>query len=138
MSARRAPRIGASGQATVELALTLPFVALLLLAVIQVALLAHQQVLVVHSTREAARAAAVVDDPAEARLAASIAFARAAQLDPTNVGLRTTIEGDDVVVAVVYRSGTDVPLIGPLLGDIELGATATMRREVAVVGVAPP
>ena len=39
------------GQSTVEVALLLPFVALLLLAVVQVGLVARDQVLVVHAAR---------------------------------------------------------------------------------------
>ncbi|MGH9185287.1 MAG: TadE family protein, partial [Acidimicrobiales bacterium] len=46
----------ARGQATVELALVLPFVALVLLAVAQTALVVRAQVLVTHAAREAARA----------------------------------------------------------------------------------
>ena len=54
---RRCQREG--GQATVEVALLLPLLALLLLAVVQVGLVVRDQVLVTHAAREAARAAAV-------------------------------------------------------------------------------
>ena len=43
------------GQAAVELALVLPMVCTLLLAVVQVALVVHAQLLVVHAAREGAR-----------------------------------------------------------------------------------
>ena len=59
---RRICRSDASGQATVEAALVLPFIVMLLLAVVQVGLLARDQVLVTHAAREAARAAAVNPD----------------------------------------------------------------------------
>ena len=64
-SRRAAPRRtrGARGQSTVELALLLPVVVLLLLAVLQMGLLARDIVLVTHASREAARAAAVDSDP---------------------------------------------------------------------------
>lgn len=137
MSARRAPRGGAGGQATVELALSLPFLALLLLASVQVALVAHRQVLVVHGAREAVRAAAVVDDPAAARTAAAVALARAVDLDPGRVAVTTTVDGDLVRVEVTYRAATDVPLVGALLHDVDLVATATMQREGATVGGSP-
>ena len=55
-------RRGDGGQASVELALVLPLVVLLLLAVVQLGLLVRDQILVVHAAREAAREAAV--DPA--------------------------------------------------------------------------
>ena len=51
------------GQATVEVALLLPLLATMLLAVVQVGLVVRDQVLVTHAAREAARAAAV--DPTE-------------------------------------------------------------------------
>src|SRR5918995_3019013 len=62
----RASRPGA-GQATVELALVLPLVAVLLLSIVQAAVLARDQILVTHAAREAVRAAAVDPDPAAAR-----------------------------------------------------------------------
>jgi Flp pilus assembly protein TadG len=46
------------GQATVELALVLPVVVLLLMILIQAALVAKDQLLVQHAAREAARSAA--------------------------------------------------------------------------------
>ena len=51
------------GQATVELALALPLVCLLLLAVLQVAVVARDRLAVEHAARAAARAAAVSADP---------------------------------------------------------------------------
>ena len=51
------------GQATVELALLLPVVVVLLLAVLQLGLVARDVVLVAHAAREASRVAAVDDDP---------------------------------------------------------------------------
>lgn len=116
------------GQASVELALVLPLVALLLLAVVQVGLLVRTQVLVTHAAREAARAAAVDDDPGAAEAAAEAS----ASLDPGR--LTVTAEGrgaagSRVHVQVAYRAATDVPLVGALLGDITLTADATMRVE---------
>src|SRR3546814_15993680 len=57
------------GQASVELALLLPVVVFLLLAVLQVGLLARGLVLFTHASREAARAAAT--DPAPTAAAAA-------------------------------------------------------------------
>lgn len=47
------------GQATVEFALALPLLAVLLLAVVQVGLVVRDQVVLVHAAREAARAVAI-------------------------------------------------------------------------------
>ena len=151
------------GQSTVEVALLLPFVALLLLAVVQVGLVARDQVLVVHAAREAARAAAVdpadvsvlgmprsrgraivtlaqavasgdVDlrgvDPADA--AARDAAASAADLAPERLSVQVSSRGaagSRVEVTVRYRSGTGVPLVGRLVGDVEVTGRATMRVE---------
>jgi hypothetical protein len=116
------------GQAAVELALALPLVAGLLLLVVQVGLLARDQVLVTHAAREGARAAAV--DPAPS--AATDAARRSGDLDPVRLTVTATGRdgpGSHVVVTVRYRAPTAVPLLGRLLGDVDLEAEATMRVE---------
>ena len=55
------------GQAAVELALALPLLALLALALLQVTLVVRDQVLLTHAAREAAREAAVDPEPGAAR-----------------------------------------------------------------------
>ena len=110
------------GQATVELALTLPFVATLLLAVVQVLLVAHAQLLVEHDAREAARAAAVGADP------------RAGHPGQPAVEVRT-LDGGLVEATVRRRFATDVPIVGALTPDLDLVGRATFRRETAA---APP
>lgn len=108
--------------------LLLPFVAVLLLGVVQVGLVVRDQVLVVHAAREAARAAAV--DPAEgaARDAAEAATALAAARLVVAVSGRGDA-GSRVSVTVTYASPTVVPLVGRLLGDVTVTARATMRVE---------
>jgi len=101
------------GQATVELALLLPLLALVTLAVVQVGAVARDRVALTHVAREAARAAVVDPSPAAVRAAA----VRASSLDPAR--LRVVLRGgDEVTVVVTYRSATDVPLIGRLVGDV--------------------
>ena len=110
-----------NGQAAVELALVLPAVVFLLLALVQFALIARDELLVVHAAREAARAASVADS-------GSIAAARV--LPGANVEVSGGERVGDVVVAVVsYRSVTDLPLVGPLVPDPWLHARVTMRSE---------
>lgn len=116
------------GQAAVELALVLPLVAILLLALVQVALVVRDQVLVVHAAREAARAAAVDPTPRAARQAA-LAGAPLA-------GDRLSIElnghpgrGRQVEVEISYRSPTDASIVGALFPDVVLRGRASMRRE---------
>ena len=118
-------RTGERGQATVELALLLPLVALALLAVVQVGLVVRARIMVTHAAREGARVAAVggsVDEVTHAAQAAGGLVAHRVEVD-----VRTS--GDDVVVEVRYTDPTDVPIVGALAGDAELGAVARMRRE---------
>jgi hypothetical protein len=125
---RPGPVAGARGQATVELALVLPVVVLALLLVVQVALVGLSQILVVQAARAAGRAAAV-----EAELAPVRAAAR------QTPGLRSdrlSVErgprgepGSLVSVTVRYLAPTDLPLVGRMLGDVTLTATAVHRVE---------
>ena len=118
-----APARAADGQAAVELALALPVVVLLLLAVVQAGLVVTDQVAVTQAAREAVRRAAVGGDAAGPP---------PARLDPARLSVSSRRSGDDpplVTVVVRYRSPTDVPLVGPLLPDVELGSEATMAAE---------
>lgn len=116
------------GQATVELALALPLVALLLLALVQVGLVVRDAVLVVHAAREAARQAAVAPGDAGVRDAA----VASSGLEPDRLTVEVTgrgAPGSRVRVRVRYRAPTAVPLVGGLIGDLTLTAGATMRVE---------
>ena len=111
-----------------ELALLLPLLVLLLLVILQVGLLGRDVVLVTHASREAARAAATDPDPA----AAAAAARSAGGLDPARMTVTVTGRGGTgsrVRVTVIYRAGTDVPLIGGFLGDHTIRSTTTMRVE---------
>lgn len=122
-------RRGDRGQSTVELALLLPLVAILILLVLQFGLVLRDQLMVVHAAREAARAAAVTEgDPATA---ARSGAERAGSLDHARLDLTTTsIDRDERIRVVVrYRSSTDVPLVGSLLPDVDLEGTMVMMRE---------
>ena len=111
------------GQAAVELALALPAIVMLLLAIVQFALVARDELLVVHAAREAARAASV---------GASGAGAAARVLPGARVSIDGGVHvGDTVVATVGYRAVTDLPLVGPLIPDPWLHATITMRAEEA-------
>ena len=121
-------RRGERGQAAVELALCLPVLAAVALLLIQVALVVRDEILVTHAAREAAREASLTDDADKIRRAAS----GAGRLDPD----RLTVDirgragaGSRVFVTVGYASPTDLPLVGPLVGDVHLSATAAMRVE---------
>jgi Flp pilus assembly protein TadG len=116
------------GQATVEVALLLPLVATMLLGVVQLGLVVRDQVLVTHAAREAARAAAVEPTLDAAREGAEAA----ARLQPDRLDVDlggSTDPGGRLTVTVSYRSPTDVPLVGQLIGDRTVTAEATMRVE---------
>lgn len=117
-----------SGQATVELALVLPLIALVALVVVQVALVGRDLVLVVHAAREAARQAAVAPE----RDKAVDAAASSTGLDRSR--LRVDLDGrggpgSRVTARVTYTARTDVPLAGALVPDVQLRASAAMRVE---------
>lgn len=121
-------RGGDRGQAAVELALVLPMVIALALILCQVTLVVRDQVLVVHAAREAGRASAVDADPEAARQAALAS----ADLDPGR--LEVAVSGRDgpgsrVRVTLRYRSATDLPFVGAMVGDVTLSGSATLRVE---------
>jgi hypothetical protein len=106
----------------------LPLVAVLLLALVQAAVVARDQVLVAHAAREAARVAAVEPDVAAARLAAEHAGPLAADRLDVEVTGRGEV-GSRVRVVVRYSLPTRLPLVGRALDDVTLVASATMRVE---------
>ena len=119
---------GDAGQAAVELVLVLPLVVVVALAALQVAVVARDQVLVVHAAREGARQAAVSPDDA----AVGEAAAGATSLYRSRLVVRTarTADAGPVSVTASYDSPTRVPIVGALVGDVELEGTVTMRSEL--------
>jgi Flp pilus assembly protein TadG len=115
---------GDRGQATVELALVLPVLVMLLLMLIQVALIARDQLLVQDAARAAVREASVGADPGRVRDAARRTLAGV-----TVDVHRADRVGDPVTVTARYVEHTRLPLVGPLVPDVLLHATATMRAE---------
>lgn len=112
----------------------MPMVCLLALGVVQVAVVARHQFQLESIARTAARAAAVAADPT----AAAVGVTTSAALQP----IRVTVDIGDldlpgsptrtvgvVVVDITHTDSTDVPLVGLLVPDVELDATATMPLE---------
>jgi Flp pilus assembly pilin Flp len=114
------------GQATVEFALILPVVVVLLLAVVQVGQVVRYRVVVVHTAREVARAAAVAPTPPSVG-----DVGERHGLDPSRLRLAVTPPdaAGFVRVTVGYDIATDVALIGPLVPDVGVEATAQMVAE---------
>lgn len=97
---------------------------MLVLGVLQVALVARDQLAVELAAREAARAASVAADPVGA---ASAAARRATRLAPLAVDV--AVGATAVTVTVRHRSTTDVAMVGRLIADVDLRASATMVLE---------
>lgn len=107
------------GQATVEVAVLLPILAILAIGLLQVGLVVRAKVLTVHAAREAARAASVGDDPNAA--------AATSGLRPLSVQI--TNDGERVTAVVTYVDPTDLPIVGAAMPSVTLQSTATMRVE---------
>ena len=129
MTSRRRLGRRERGQAVVELALTIPFVVLLLLAIVQLGLVVRDEILTVHASREAARVGAVdpsPDAPRRAAVASSGLDARRMSVSSSPRGA----PGSTLTVTVRYSAPTEVPLVGAFLPDIRLRAVAAVRVEV--------
>ncbi|MDP9224482.1 MAG: pilus assembly protein [Actinomycetota bacterium] len=116
------------GQATVELALCLPLVALLAGLLVQVGVLVSDQTRLWQGAREAARAAVVDPDPGQITAAAE-----RSGLSPVSVSVSPQpayrSQGAPLTVAVAYRPRGAFTLLDPIGMGIELHAAATMRIE---------
>ncbi len=122
MSDRCPDRDHDCGQATVELALALPVLALFLLAGAQLTVIVRDQLAVIHAAREAARAAAVSTASADGVGAGRAAIALDVEVDVSS-------SGGSVTATVTRVVPTDVPLVGLLIPDVTVTGTATMRLE---------
>lgn len=109
--------------------MVLPLVAMVCLAVVQVAVVARRDVLVAHAAREAARAAAVESDSTAAVTAAREAAVRSGGLDASRLKVIVSRDVDDVHVTVRYEDPTDVAMVGRLVRSVTLQERVTMRRE---------
>jgi Flp pilus assembly protein TadG len=124
----RRRRARQSGQATVELALCLPLLAIVLGAAVELCLLASDQVRLWHAAREAARAAAVEPD-ASAAVAAAERVGLAGLQVRVSPGSAFRIRGEPVTATVTYHPPGRVPLVGELFSRLELEAEAVMGIE---------
>jgi hypothetical protein len=114
----------ARGQASVELALVLPVLVMLLLALVQTAVVARDELLVQDAARAAVREASVGASENRVRDAARRALPGVTVEVDRSGGV-----GNPVTVLARYHDRTRVPLIGPLFPDVVLHGRATMRAE---------
>ena len=121
---RDASRRGEQGQATVELALVLPLIFGMLVLLFQVAVVARDEIVVVHAARDAAREATVSRDPG------LIAAAARRNLPGATVRVvRRGRVGEPVEVTITYVSHTDLPLVGAIVPDLTLHSASVMSVE---------
>ncbi len=108
------------GQATVELALVLPLVAVIAMALLDVGLVLRDNILTVHAAREAARALAVGEDPVSA----------ARRRSGLGSALSVSVDATTGTATVELDLAARLPIIGRLLPGAKLRQSATMRMEV--------
>ncbi len=125
MSRHNSPdRSNDRGQATVEFALTIPILLMVLLGAVQVFVLLVDRLHLVHVTRDATRAASVSADPTSA---VDRVIERA--WPGREVSYRVNDDGDLVSVRVEVVNSTDVPIIGRFLPDVHLSESLTMLAD---------
>ena len=116
------------GQSTVELALTLPILAFLMAAIVQVGIIVIDQARLWQAAREVARVAVVDGDPGRAEDAA-----RSTGLSPVDVSVDPPSPyrrlGEPLTVEVAYRPSGGIPLVASIFGNLTLHARASMRIE---------
>lgn len=117
---------GAAGSIAVEMALVIPIVLVVILAVAEVAVVARTQLEVVNAAREGAREAATSPDPARAVAAASGVLGSAAASARITVR-RPHIVGATAEVEVVLPYRLAAAVFGGV--GVELHGRAAMRVE---------
>ncbi|MEX2588187.1 MAG: TadE/TadG family type IV pilus assembly protein [Actinomycetota bacterium] len=113
------------GQATVELALVLPLVLFLVLGLLQVGIMVRDQIMVLGAAREGVRQAIVTPDHGKI---SSAAAAAAPGLSLTVNVERGTERGDPARVEV-SAPPAPLPIVGAMVSNLTLQASATMRIE---------
>ena len=114
------------GSAVVEFALVVPLVLGLLFGVVEVALVARSQLVVINAAREGAREAAATPNPAAAVRAARAVLGDGGAVSRVSVR-HPGVVGQPARVRVVMPYRIAAPLLGGL--RIELSASASMRVE---------
>lgn len=113
------------GQSTVEFALVLPLVVLLMLGLLQAGLLLRDQLMVSGAAREGAREAAVSADPERVEAAAE----RAAPALDIEVEIERGDRRGDPAQVKVSAPPTRVPMVGAIVSGLTVSSSAVMRVE---------
>ena len=122
----RPPR-GQKGGVALEMALTIPTLVLVLLATLEVLVVARLQLELVAAAREGARVAATVSDPARAVLAAQDALGSELATRARVQVSRPNVVGRPATVRVILHHRLVTPLLRWV--KVELSGRAVMRVE---------
>ena len=118
-----------NGQATVEFALTLPFLFLFSLCVVQVGSVANDQLVLNHAAQTAARAISLADVTLESAQQVALNSVQS-ETNLREVKIEVDLDQDSANVKLLYDRTVKVPVIGKLFGDLSLRASATTPREL--------
>ena len=111
-------RIGRErGQSTVELAVIIPILVLLILLCVQAALVLRDRVLVVHAARAAARA--VIVDPQVTSAAAALQL-QGPPISTASVTLSGGTQSGSLAAVTVRMRATRVPIVGRVVASTVL------------------
>jgi phosphoribosylpyrophosphate synthetase len=116
------------GQVTAELALLMPFVLVMVLAVAQIVVIWRTELLVTHAARAAVRAATVSPDVGAMHRAAALADG----LDSARLQVVVVERGDPgdiVTVRVSYGPVDRLPIVGVATRAVVVSASASMLVE---------
>lgn len=127
-------RSSARGQSLVESAIVLPFLVLIIMAIIEFGLLLNNYILITNASREGARKAAIGGTDSEIVQVVEN-MTTTLELSKMTINVSPSISsrrhGTQVRVEVVYRAGIITPIIGKFFPGEEarLIATTIMRVE---------
>jgi len=119
---------GERGSATVEFALVIPIVLLLLVALVEVAVVARVQIELLGAARQGARAAATNPDPAVAVDAVHEALSEGLMKSVVVTVERPAVVGREAVVRLSLRHHLAAALFGGV--PVDLSARSVMRVEL--------
>ena len=123
------------GQALLELALVVPILALLLMAIFQFALVVQTQVGLTNAVREAARRVAAIEadaDPTWMTWSSMQSWVQAELCGPTNPPCDTGLLRQNVQAFDGSRLGPSAPAVSFCTYDVDLGGTPTAQYRVDI------